>query len=264
MSGANLAITLKELSVIVANDRGYSRDPNQWTASQTFVIDQVVTSGVAQVYSPPPVNGEKIAPDWTFLKPITQVSLPAGSQQIRMPEDFGSVDGPIAVMADATTSQPWWIEWRNEALIYQLYQATPQITGPPRFAAETVLRNIDPPAGQARGLIFFPIPDQDYILQIKYSIIPERLSGAQPYAYGGARYRELFIASCLATAEQRFDNVMGVMTKKFNDMLLAAVSEDNKNRPQKLGYNANREGPAWRGYQHVSPLAFFYNDEPIT
>jgi hypothetical protein len=143
-------------------------------------------------------------------------------------------------------------------------QLSPSIVGPPKFACEIVLRNIDPPAGQARGIMFYPTPDQDYMLQIKYSIIPERLSGAQPYAYGGARYRELFIASCLATSEQRFDNTMGVMTKKFNDMLLAAVSEDNKNRPAKIGYNANREVQAWRGYEHTSPLAFYYNDDPIT
>lgn len=264
MQSANIAISLDELSIIVANDRGYSRDPKKWTDSQKFVITQVVTSGVAQVYSPPPVNGEKIAPDWTFLKPVTEVSLPAGSQMIRMPDDFGSVDGPIAVKTSTTTGTPWLIYWRNEAWILQLYQPNPQVTGPPKFAAECVIRDINPPAGQARGLVFFPIPDQDYILQVKYSIIPERLSGAQPFPYGGPRYRELFIASCLAFSEQKFDNARGVMTKRFDEMLLAAVSEDNKNRPQNLGYNGNNEGPAWRGYRHDNPLAFFYNDEPIT
>ena len=264
MQSANIAITLEELSIIIANDRGYSVDPTKWNANQTFVINQIVTSGVAQVYSPPPVNGEKVSPDWTFLKPITQISLPCGMQTIRMPDDFGSVDGPIAVQTSTQTGTPWWIDWKNENFIYQMYQTNPQITGPPKFAAETVLRNINPPAGQARGLVFFPIPDQDYLLQVKYSIIPERLSGSQPYTYGGPRFRELFIASCLAYAEQKFDNNRGVMTARFNEMLMAAVSEDNKNRPQKLGYNGNSEGVAWRGFMHTNPLAFYYNGQPIT
>ena len=264
MPGASLAIELNELSIIVANDRGYSLNPKNWNDKQKYIIDQVVASGVSQVYSPPPVDGEKIAPDWTFLKPITEVSLPSGVNRIKMPDDFGSIDGPIAIKSDANTVQPWWIMWRNENYILQLAGTSPAMIGPPKFAAECVFRDINPPSGQVRGLLFFPTPDRDYTLQVKYSITPERLSGAQPYPYGGPRYRELFIASCLAISEQRYDNVMGVMTKKFNQMLLAAVSEDNKNRPQQLGYNANVESQAWRGFQRPAPLAFYYNDEPLT
>jgi len=192
-------------------------------------------------------------------------SIPIGRPEaIRMPEDFGSVDGPIAVKADATTSQPWWIDWKNENTIYQMYQTSPQFTGPPRFACETVLRNIDPPAGQARAIMFFPTPDQNYILQIKYSIIPDaalrcsaiRLRRGQ---IPGVIHRELLGHGRAAIRQHD-----GVMTKKFNDMLLAAVSEDNKNRPAKIGYNANRENQAWRGYRHTCPTAFYYNDDPIT
>lgn len=264
MSGASFAITLEELRIIVASDRGYGLDPADWNERQTFVIDQVVTSAVAQVYFPPPVKGERLAPDWTFLKPITEVGLASGSQRIKMPADFGSVDGPIAVKTTATTSMPWWIEWRNENWILGLYQGAPALTGPPKFAAETVLRDHGAPVGQRRGLLIFPIADQDYVLQIKYSINPDRLSGACPYAYGGAQYRELYVASVYAVAEQQFDGVMGTATQKFDQMLLAAISQDNKNRPQKLGYNANRETPAWRGHRHVQPNVFYYNDDPIT
>lgn len=263
MSGASFAIELDELKIIIANDRGYSLSPDDWSDKQAYVINDVVTSGVAQVYFPPAIDGERIAPDWTFLKPITEVGLPAGQQQIRLPDDWGSVDGPIGVKSGTTTCLPWRIQWRNEMYILQLYQGSSTMQGPPKFACEIAFREIEP-TGQARGLLVYPIPDQDYILQVKYSIIPSRLSGAMPFAYGGARYRELFIASCLAISEQRFDNVAGIMTKRFNQMLIGAVSEDNKNRPANLGYNGNSEDPAWRGFEHPAPGAFYYNDDPIT
>jgi len=264
MSGASLAIELTELSIIVATDRGYSPDPKRWNDKQRYVITDCVTSGVAQVYSPPAIEGEQIAPDWTFLKPITEISLVTGANQIKMPDDFGSCDGPVAVKTSATTGTPWWIEWTNEWALMGMNQATPFMTGPPRYIAEVALRDINPPSGQRRALMVFPVADQDYLLQVKYSINPNRLSSAQPYAYGGPQYRELFIASCLAVAEQRFDGVEGPAAKRFNTMLRAAVSQDNKNRPQKIGYNGNREAPSWRGYRHPHPLICYYNDVPIT
>lgn len=264
MSGASIAITLPELEIIIANDRGYSLDPKQWSQKQKYIINDVVVSGVAQVYCLSTVDGERVVPDWTFLKPIAELSLPSGSKLIKLPDDFGSLAGPLAVKSSATTTSPWRIRTSNEAAIMAMYSVTPTMTGPPAFASEVALRDMSPDSGQRRGLMIFPLPDQDYLLQAQYSIIPDRLSGAQPFAYGGPRYRELFIASCLATSEQRFDNVEGVMTKKFQQMLLGAVSEDNKNRADNLGYNGNEELPPWRGYTRPVPLAFYYNDQPIT
>lgn len=264
MSGASLAIDVDELKIIVANDRGYSLDPTKWNPKQTYVINDVVTSGVAQVYFPPAIDGESVAPDWTFLKPITEVALNKGANQVLMPDDFGSCDGPIAVKTSATTGVPWTMEWTNEQALIVMQQASPFMCGPPKYVSEFVLRDNVPPTGQRRGIMVFPGADQDYLLQVQYSINPNRLSGANPFPYGGAQYRELYISSCLAIAEQRFDGAPGSAMMRFNKMLQAAVSADNKNRPQKIGYNANREGPAWRGYRHGHPLTCFYNGQPIT
>lgn len=265
MSGASFAITLDELQVIVANDRGYSLNPARWNDKQKYVINDVVVSGVAQVYFPAPSGDEKVAPDWTFLKPISEIALKEGSSTILLPDDFGNFDGPVAVKSNATTIQPWWIDWTNEGILLQMFQATPMVTGPPKYAADIPSRIVQAPGGQMRSLMVFPTPDQDYILQVRYSINPDKLSGARPYCYGGAQFRELYIASCLAVAERRFDLVQeGPAFQHFKQMLLMAISQDNKNRPQKLGYNGNSEVSAWRGHRHNNGMNFYYNDELIT
>lgn len=265
MSGASFAITLDELNIIVANDRGYSLNPKKWNEKQLYAINDIVVSGVANVYFPPAVGDEKVAPDWTWLKPISEIALKTGAKTLNLPDDFGNFNGGVSVKADATTSQPWWLQWRSDEKILDMYSVTPAMSGPPRFVADVASRIVQAPSGQLRQLMVFPLPDQDYILQVRYSINPDRLSGARPYAYGGAQYRELHIASALAVAERRYDLIDdGPATRHFNRMLVMAVSQDNKNRPQSLGYNGNPESPSWRGQRHNNGLNLYYNDELIT
>lgn len=239
---SSFAITYDELRIIIAVQQGYGRDPAGWNENQLYVINDVTTSGIAQVYFPPPINGERVAPDWTFLKPQSSIGLASGADSIRLPDDFGSFAGPITVQSSTSVSAPWEVQWTNEGKIRQLQQLEPSRTGPPLYVCEAPLRDINAPVGQRKSLMVFPTADANYTLDCVYSINPDRITGATPYCYGGPQYRELYIESCLAIAEQRFDDTLdGPHTTKFNMMLMGAVSADNKNRPQKLGYNGNRE-----------------------
>lgn len=262
---ASFAITRDDLRLAVASQQGFSRVPSEWNSNQTYVIDEVVASGVAQVYFPPPVNGQQVAPDWTFLQPQSMITLLSGQDTLRLPEDFGSFAGPLTLEANSAVQSRWIIQWINVGKLRQMQQEGVTSTGPPRFASEIALRGPSDPIGQHKGLLVFPTPDQNYDLSCTYSINPERLTGATPYAYGGAQYRELFIESCLAIAEQRFDDTMdGPHTAKFNLMLMGAVSADNKNRPQKIGYNGNVErGRAGRYRQHTGQGTLLYNGQPF-
>jgi hypothetical protein len=261
MSSASFAITYDELRVIVATQQGYSRVPTEWNDNQKYVINDVVTSGIAQVYFPPPVNGEKVAPDWTFLKPESVIYLVEGSDTLRLPDDFGSFVGPLTVLGSQSR---WLIQWINEGKIRQMQQGDPERTGFPQYACEVPLREMTEPQGQRKALIVFPTPDQDYTLQCVYSINPDRITGATPFCYGGPQYRELYIESCLAIAEQRFDDTLdGPHTAKFNMMLMGAVTADNKNRPQKLGYNGNIERGRRNYRLHTGQGELLYNGQPF-
>src|ERR1022692_3194860 len=168
---ANFAITFDELRTIVAVQQGYGQDMSGWNANQLYVLNDVVRSGIAQVYFPPPVNGEKVAPDWTFLKPQSTLDLPSGQDQITLPIDFGSFVGPITVLNSA--SAPRLIQWTNEGKIRQMQQGFPTRTGPPLYACECPLRMNGAPQGQSKALLVYPIPDGEYTLECVYSINPD-------------------------------------------------------------------------------------------
>jgi len=262
---SSFAVTFDELRSIIAVQQGYGRDPAGWNDNQLYVINDVTTSGIAQVYFPPPVNGEKIAPDWTFLKPQSTIHLDSGASSIRLPDDFGSFVGPLTVVSSTSVSAPWLIEWINLGKIQQMQQLEPSRTGPPLYACEAPLRDINAPVGQRKSLVIFPTSDAAYDIRCVYSINPDRITGATPYCYGGPQYRELYIESCLSIAEQRFDDTMdGPHTMKFQMMLLGAVSADNKNRPQKLGYNGNAQrGGRWNRHGYWNRGQLTYNGQPF-
>jgi hypothetical protein len=132
---------------------------------------------------------------------------------------------------------PWLIQWRNEGALREMYAATPTMTGPPMLAALSPLKGTTGIAGQRFILHMFPAADQNYTLQAQYYINPDYLSGAFPFAYGGAPHAETILESCLAIAEQRRDDAMTVHTAKFKERLLASISMDRRLKPQKLGLN---------------------------
>lgn len=240
MNAANYSISLAQLQERVASQQGYSLIPSQWSPNQAAAIKDIVDSGVARVYFPPPIDGKEIAVEWSFLRPEATLDLPQGSQQITMPEDFGYFVGDLCLATKPQVTSPWRIEWRNEGQIRHMYQITPGFIGPPRYACQIPLKGTGATEGQQYALLLYPIADQEYTITCVYSVAPEKLSGAFPYAYGGPQHRELYIESCLAVAEQRFDDMEGVHTAMFKQLLMAAISIDNRSKPQILGYNGNR------------------------
>jgi len=51
---------------------------------------------------------------------------------------------------------------------------------------------------------------------------------------------ETILASCLAVAEQRHDDMKGPMWQSFVERLTASVAYDARMKPERLGYNADR------------------------
>lgn len=242
---SSLSLQYVQLKGEVGEFLGYGRGPDNgsdsvWTDAQKSDIDFCVASGLRQFYFPPPVEGERGSFDWSFLKPTASVQFGVGLQTVPLPDDFGGFEGPLTLLTSSTTSMPWRIEWRNEGAIREMYSVSPTQTGPPMFAALMPLKGTTGTAGQRFQLLLFPAADQTYTLQAQYYLNPDYLSGAFPFAYGGAPHAETILESCLAIAEQRRDDAMSVHTAKFKERLLASISMDRRNKPQKLGPNRDR------------------------
>ncbi len=261
MAGLSLAITLDELQMAVAQHQGFSLDKTKWNPRQLYVITESTRSGVSRVYRPKALDGRETAVEWSFLRPQTDMFLASGTSQIRLPAEFGSFVGQISVSAPTGSARPWLIEWINADKLRQMFQSQPNTTGSPRFASEGVTRGPDMADGQHKLLNIFPTADQDYTLQAQWNINANMITGANPQCYGGDQYRELFKESCLACAEQEFDNEAGIHSALFEQQLMAAISADNRNKPQKLGYNGNRTRQDQGRHAYVGRAT--WNGQPI-
>lgn len=103
----------------------------------------------------------------------------------------------------------------------------------------TVAETIDGTVGQRFEMLLYPKPSAANILSFQMNILPEKLTGANPQIYGGAAHSETVLESCLAVAEERYDDTLnGLHKSKFVEKLFASVSLDSKmNRPENLGNN---------------------------
>lgn len=259
---STLNLQFKELQARVGSFMGWGRgaayqDP-AWNDQQQFEVDGIVGSGLRQFYFPA-IEGA-VGYEWSFLRPTATFDLPSGAQTLALPDDFGGFEGQLTLLTTNSTSLPWRIEWRNEGIIRQMYSVTPSMTGAPKYATEQTLKGTTATQSQRSQLFVFPQADQDYTLQGQYYINPDYLSGAFPYAYGGAPHAETLLESCLCVAEQRLDDANAVHAQKFQERLMASIAMDRRNKPQKLGYNDDRSderGFDRRDIHYFAPAATY-------
>lgn len=236
-----------EVGLFLGYGRGAANGDAAWTPQQQANIDSAVRSGLRQFYFPPPVQGVTDSSyDWAFLKPTATVDFPPGAKTIPLPDDFGGFEGEITLKS--TLGSYWYpVELRSEGYVRQSYALTPNQSGRPLVASLQPLKGTTGTQGQRWQLYIFPAADTDYTLQFQYYILPDYLSGAFPYAYGGMAHVETIIESCLAIAEQRLDDQSTVHSQKFQERLQASISLERRHKPQTLGYNHDRsDNRGWR------------------
>ncbi len=260
MAESSLTLAYFDLANEVSNFLGYPSDllkvklpasnltpAQKQQQKQIDTLHRVLKSGLRQFYFPPAIQGTDSPTDWSFLHPTAIVDLPSQATAIQLPEDFGGIEGQITI--SPTQGTVWWpITIRNEGYLRNLYALYPNMVSRPMQAALTPLKGTTVNSSSRMELLIFPKADQDYRLQLQYYVLPDYLSGAFPYAYGGAAHAETLLESCLAIAEQKLDDAMGVHTQKFQERLVASIGMDRKNKAQNLGPNLARGDLTFRPY----------------
>jgi len=238
---STLATTLDELNAEVGVFLGWGQGApfgdQAWSSYQAARIKSFVKAGIHQVYFPPPdANGEVY--EWSFLRPTTTVTLANAATVIPLPDDFGGIEGKVMILSPAQFLAA--ISVTGEGVVQEQAARFQSSTGAPQMVAVQPLRGVRQDRGQRFQLIVWPTADQAYTLELQYHILPNFLDGTCPYTYGGAAHAQTFVESCLAMAEQRGDDMAGVHRALFMERLAASIAQDKKNKPQKLGYNADR------------------------
>ena len=233
---ATLGISLDGLKAEVGQYLGFGRDPDEFTDDQTDIAEGVIRSGLRQVYTPPLLQGQPTAHDWSFLKPVVHIAIKDGKVTYDLPEDFAGFEGKFTFVSTSTSYAQ--VPIVGEGLLRQHKSGSPTQSGEPSMVAARAKFH-DGATEQGYELLVFPEPDADYVLEVKYRVLPQALSALRPYPYGGGVFAELLIASCLAVAEIRLNDVAGTQNAEFYKQLAAAISRDGRMQGENLGYNGD-------------------------
>lgn len=259
---STLSLRLEDYEAEYGSYMGWGQGPAKgdldWDADQLRLINTDVKSGVRRFYHPPILPGEATSYSWSFLKPISEVTITSGSRTVDLPDDFGDFEGSLGISSTAGLI-PYLIRLTGVALLYRQYEGIQGATGQPQYAAVEPIRGTTPIRGQRWRLVVWPEPDADYVIRGQYTINPDALTGDRPYVYGGAQHHETVLESVLAVAEQRRDNVAeGPHKMAFLERLAASISMDRRLQPEFLGRNRDRSDWMWgddrrhrRDYGHV-------------
>lgn len=240
---STLTLKMTDYQQATGHYLGYGRGPDvgdsTWNARQKLNIAAVLGSALRQFYDPMILPGETAAHKWSFLHPTQSAFvLPSGQATWNLPDDFGGFEGKITLVSSNT--RPVEFEPTNSGRIDTMYAANPTQTGSPQYMAKRWKKGTTGDAGQRSEIYVYPTPDQNYTLRFDYYLLPEALTPAFPFVYGGQQHAETVNASCLAAAELYLDGARGVRFQYFTERLAASVSADRKHKAETLGYNRDR------------------------
>ena len=263
MAESTLNLKLADLESKVGHYLGYGRGTNgsetAWTTYQQNIITDCVESGLRQFYTPPDVPGHGCY-EWTFLQPRTTLGLASGKRVVSLPDDFGNLEGPIAV---SSADSGVWQELKMTGDVQRRFGEQPTAVGAPLFCSIEALRGGTQNESQRFELQVYPEADQDYTLTLSYTVLENALTNARPYVRGGAAHAETIIESILSVAEARQNNQLGLHRAMFMERLKASIAHDIRLRPHHLGknsdwnYNRRRSRQRW-----TDPLITIAGSDP--
>lgn len=221
--------------------------PSVWSHTQTKQVQTALEIGLRKFYSPVILPGEKYSHEWSFLKPLAQITTVSGIHTYLLPEDFAIIGGPLT-FAPGTTSLYPPVEIMGEEYVRYRRQHTEASARPAMACVQPVLGD----DGTTRyELALWPTPDTAYTMFYRYQINPHTLSDEVSLPIGGQVHAQTALEACLSAAEEMNGVGEGLHTRRFLDCLRASVSHDRKvSSPDMLGYNGDGVEPWTWGAWH--------------
>lgn len=225
MAESGLSVGAPDLRAELGRFLGWSGTSGNWNASQLAEINLLMNSGVRRVYYP---RATREAPslagyEWTFLKPWTTLTTADGTADYDAPDDFGRIVGDVHY-PDAEYQAPLVSIPASQILEYRV--GAEREGQPSRYA--TRWKATTGSTGQRQEFLLWPTPDDAWVLRYQYEAYNGPLSDSFPYPLGGMKLAELYIESCLAVAESRYNDEEGLHHKAYIELLVDCVQRDKK------------------------------------
>lgn len=207
---------------------GKGFDASSWDPATDGKIDSLIQSGYQQFCYPPAVSEDSGSYQWTWLTPLSQIEIIAGTNTYRLPDDFSGTLKELTFTAGDETRR---IAVVREADLRSLPVRNSK-SGDPEYAAVRVLKS-DGSSRQQYELLLYPTPANNRTLEYRYSVSPEPLGDDNPYPLGGRQYAETLLQSCLAVAEERELKTQGTASARWMERLAASIRLDVQSLQQR-------------------------------
>jgi hypothetical protein len=213
---------------------GYGRNIDSWTREKRGTANACVQQGIRSFYAPVPLEGEKYAHEWSFLRPRRQLTTVESTYVYVLPPDFAALDGPITFTPDQSVLYDP-IQVVSEYELRRRQQET-DTTGRPTIAA--LVTSAIPGRYE---LHFWLTPDDAYVLDYVCQINPVDLSESNPLPHGGLVHVQTILEACLKAAEEEKQVASGPHAREYVRRLAASISADRKLMcPRSIGRNRDR------------------------
>jgi len=207
-----------------------------WSTAESTDVESSIRRGIESV-----VHN---AHQWSWMRPRHEFSTSDGQRRYELPLDFEQFITSICF--DGDNHQYDEITQLPAGRLTQMYAEYPNTGVPTNYALEVEAH--DGATEQKQVLVLHPTPDGTYPLAAYYQVGPIRgMDDSRPYFPGGPENRELFIAACVAAAEDEFKDETGQKAERFQGILAAAIRRDHHRQARNLGQLGGRR-PKGRDY----------------
>lgn len=153
-----------------------------------------------------------------------------------LPDSFSQLIGNLHYAPDETRSEILQISVGD---LLELRSREDRSDYPSYVAVRS--KSSDRTTGQRSELLLWPAPNIALTLYYAYEAYSGALSDTYPYTLGGMHLAELYTESCLAVAEQRTNDEVGLHTQMYQTLLLDAIARDRKKGAKTFGPMGHRE-----------------------
>jgi hypothetical protein len=230
MPESTLTIDYDALRQEVGFYLGYSTTIASWSASKSAIIESIVQAGYRRVLYPPAMQGVPAGYEWSFLRPTTTLAITSDDGDYDLPIDYGRIVGEFHYAPDIHRAS---IQMTSLANLLEMRSAS-DMNAAPVWSA-TRYKSSDGTAGQLQEVLFYPEPDASYTLYYSYDAYAGALTATIKYPLGGMQMSEVYKESCLAVAENRNGDEIGLHSNLFQSLMIDAVARDRKRGAQNFG-----------------------------
>lgn len=232
----SLRVTYFTLLRRVGEHIGYGYNPSTWTHAKLKEVDQIIESGYRKFLYPEPIDQQMIGHEWSFLRPVGEMTVVSGQHTYSLPQDFDSLHGNMTFGGTNNSYPP--IQETSANRIRELRNGS-DYTSIPQWCATAPVQS-NGTSDQVQQMLFYPTPGSTYILEYQYHAVQRKLSETNKYPVGGVVFGELLLSSCLAEAELQKSGKRGAFFRDYQGRLATAISSDYRRLPRVLGYNGHR------------------------